>query len=403
MRTTIIISTATLLGLATNSYAGGFSYEGINSTGPLFNYKRFVVQGSAAYVKPNRDYENGTGTNQIGTPVTDSSSSNAVANYSLVAGELKFSIDDHVDCMLQGNEPWKLRNEVSSSFNGRFEQSKFYIDSLGLNAVCSYKFNISDNGLLRFIGGLRTTDLEATRENSIIGAAVPGAPGAVAGMEFTNKYKFESDSRELGYRLGVSFEIPSILLRAQLIYDSPIESDLSGTQTISGNGITLLSPTPVSTHVELPQSISARFQSGINDTTLIFAGVKWQQWSAIPGFKITSATNPLLNRTLTTGWEDGWTVEGGVQKKVSDNLGLSASVTWNEGIGGIYTDSWKFAAGASYDLDENWRVSLGGSASLLTDDYEVSNGAGAGLSSSTYDQGDDWAYAVGIKLQYSIR
>ena len=75
MRTTIIISTATLLGLATNSYAGGFSYEGINSTGPLFNYKRFVVQGSAAYVKQNRDYENGTGTNQIGTPVTDSSSS----------------------------------------------------------------------------------------------------------------------------------------------------------------------------------------------------------------------------------------------------------------------------------------------------------------------------------------
>lgn len=403
MRKIIIMSTAALVGFAGNTQAGGFSNESLNSTGPLFNYKRFVIQGKAAYVKPNRDYENATGTNQIGTPVNDSSSSNAVANYKVVDGELKFAIDDHVDCMLQANEPWRLRNEVSSSFNGRFEQKKFFIDSLGLNAVCSYKTPVSDRGLVRFIGGLRTTDLEATRENSIIGAAVPGVPPALAGLEFTNKYSFESDTRALGYRLGVSYEIPSILLRAQLIYDSPIHSELSGTQKIFGNGLTIMPSTPVTTEVELPQSITARFQSGINDTTLIFAAVRWQEWGAIPGFDIRSSANPALNRTLETGWSDGWTVEGGMQKKLTEDLGLSTSVTWKQGIGGIYTDSWKFAAGVSYDLDENWRISVGGSASLLTDDHEVSNGAGAGLSSSSYDQGDDWAYAFGIRLQFAVQ
>lgn len=393
MFATIVVGSSSL------ATAGGFSTEGVNETGALYNYKSFVIQGSIGYAVPKREYSNGVGTNQLGAAAAGSTSTSASENFFLGDLEMKVGFNKNVDCLLRGHQPYKLRNKVSGDFVGRFEQSEFAIDALGVDATCSYKMEVADGMLVRALGGLRTVNFDAERSNTVIGAAA-GAPGGLAALEFNNTYDFQGDT-ELGWRIGASFEIPEFLLRAQIVYDSEIEADLTGTQTLSNSTATLIDAAPVSTSVTLPQSISARVQSGINETTLAWVGVKWQEWSALNQLSITSP-NPALNRVLTTGFDDGWTVTAGVGKRINEDLSIQASLTWNEGIGGGYTDTWSFGAGAAYDLDDNWRVSVGAGATLLTSSNETSNGSGGGASSSAYEQGNDWAYGVGMKLQYAL-
>ena len=86
-----------------------------------------------------------------------------------------------------------------------------------------------------------------------------------------NTYDLEA-SREFGFRLGASYEIPEYALRAQIIYDSEIDLSAEGTQTIEGRGVS-----DVCSDVTMPQSISARVQTGIDEKTLIYAGVRWME------------------------------------------------------------------------------------------------------------------------------
>jgi long-chain fatty acid transport protein len=263
---------------------------------------------------------------------------------------------------------------------------------LGLNASCSYKFDLGNGYRVRAIAGLISTDVSVKRTNETVLAPPPGLIIA------TNTYDAESD-RGYGYRVGAAFEIPKYALRAQVIYDSKIDLDFTGTQTLPGHPF---SGSAITASLELPQSVAARIQSGINDTTLVYAGVRWTEWSVIDQLDIIGGTSGVGGvNTLPFGYDNGWTVDVGVQKKLSKDLGGSLGVTWNSGIGNGFTDTWGFSAGLSYDLDDNWRISLGGSATLLTSSTE-SNGPASTGATSNYTQGDDWAYAAGLRLQYAI-
>ena len=100
--------------------------------------------------------------------------------------------------------------------------------------------------------------------------------------------------------------------------------------------------------ITLPKSISTRIQTGINETTLIYGGARWTEWSSIGSLSVTGGT-PV---TVPTGYSNAWDVELGVQKKLTKDLSGSASVSWSQGIGGGYNDSWGLSLGVAYDLEE---------------------------------------------------
>ena len=424
LKKSVLALTATTL-ITTAAHAGGFSTEGINPGGVLFNDKKFVAQGALGYAMPQRRFTNGVGTQQHAIPglpptlipAVGSTSTDATPNYFLLSGDLKFRVNDYVDCAVRGHQPYKLDNEVDAGFVGEYIQNSFKIDAVGIDGTCSYKMDIGNGRRVRFIAGVRSTDFEASRGNmasaeylSFVSTLFPEislpalGPG---GPDYMNVYSFDAD-RGYGYRVGGSFEIPQYALRAQIIYDSKIELDLTGSQMIyAGPDVIMNEVARLS--VDMPQSVSARFQTGINQTTLIYGGVRWMNWSDIASLVINIPSNAGLNKVLTTGWDDGWTVEAGVQKKLSDDLSGSLGLKWDKGIGGGYTDTWTASAGLAYDLDDNWRVSLGGSISLLTSSnetsgvpYEPGDSPGGGFSGSAYKQGNDWAYAIGTRIQYSM-
>ena len=415
----VLALTATTL-VATAAQAGGFSTEGVNPGGALFNDKSFVIQGALGYAMPQRRYTNAVGTDQTGAPLSGSTSSDATPNYFLLSGDIKVGFNENIDCAVHGHQPYFLDNEVSSGFEGEYVQNSFQIDSVGIDGSCSYKFDVGNGYRVRLIGGVTSTDFEASRSNLatagylafVSGPMVPfineiAAPNTPD--DYTNTYAFEAD-RGYGYRIGASFEIPQYALRAQVIYNSTIDLELEGSQRIYNATEELLN-TRATLDLELPQSIAARVQSGINQTTLLYAGVRWMDWSEVSSLLIKVPANPFgaLDKTLTTGYVDGWTLEAGVEKKLSKDLGASLGLKWDKGIGGGYTDTWSVSGGLAYDLDDNWRISFGGSVSLLTDSTETSgdpfeaDSPGGGDSGVIYQQGNDWAYAIGTRLQFSIK
>ena len=367
--------------LASAAQASGWGTEGVNPGGALFNDKTFVIQGAVGYVAPERNYTGATTTLNPGT--LTAANSNVGQNYYVLSGDLKFAVSEEVDCALRAHRPYHNDTKADSNWLGATYTLSTEIDSLALDGTCSYKFDVADGQRLRLIGGVTSTDLEITRTNILSAAA-----GASAGA--TNSYNLEGD-RVFGYRLGASYEIPKYALRAQIIYDSERDMNLSGVQTVNG---TMVAPAMVS--ITLPKAISARVQTGINQTTLVYGGVRWTEWSVIQSLSVTGGT-PVA---VSTGYKNGWTVETGVQKKLTDDLAGSASITWNQGIGGGYNDTWSFAAGIAYDLDDNFRVSFGASATYLTS----SSGEGGALGGAivSYNQANDWAYAAAVRLQYSM-
>lgn len=398
--------------------ATGFSTEGVDPAAALFSYKSFELRAALAHVWAGRDYENGSGTVQgpplLGLPraISGSSDTDAADDYNLASGDLKIGIGDNLDCAGRWHEPYKLTNEVSDDFVGRYELSKFHISSEGIDGTCSVKFPVTETGLLRLIAGIRSVELDAERNNFVPAEALLAAgtiPSlAVLAGEPTTSYQLSSDERDYGHRLGAAFEIPAMALRAQIIYDSEIDVSMSGTQTLTVPLIPLAGGTttttaPVSTSFTLPQAISARFQTGINPTTLVWMGARWQEWSVIQGLTVEGGI--AGDRTFDTNWNDGWTLEAGVGKKLTENLSVRGSVTWNEGIGDGYTDTWTFAGGAAIRLDEYVTLNLGGSATLLTDSTEeddTSYGGGALMSEASYEQGEDWAFAIGAQIVIAV-
>ena len=384
-RNSVLTFAATSM-LATAAHASGWGTEGINPGGALFNDKSFVIQGAAIYALPERNYTGATATNPPAT--LTSANTNAADTFVLTSGDVKFAVNEAVDCALRAHEAY--HNDTSADLNwlGATYTLSTDISSLALDGTCSYKFAVGDGYRLRLIGGVTSTDLSVTRSNVLDALTAAGA-GAAQGA--INTYSLEGD-RVYGYRLGASFEIPKYALRAQVIYDSERDINLVGTQSITGLGV--VAPALVS--ITLPKSISARVQSGINATTLVYGGVRWTEWSVIQALSVTGGT-PV---SVTTGYKNGWDVEVGVQKKLTSDLSGSAAISWTKGIGGGYTDSWGLSAGLAYDLDDNWRVSVGASARYLTS----SNGEGGtlGLSTVSYNQANDWAYDAGVRLQYAL-
>ena len=102
----------------------------------------------------------------------------------------------------------------------------------------------------------------------------PGVGGA-SGFE----YDLDEDL-ETGFVFGAAYEIPEIALRASLTYFSEIDYESDSTERFSiggvlGDGVDIDS----TTEFETPQAINLDVQSGVAEGTLVFAGLRWTDWS----------------------------------------------------------------------------------------------------------------------------
>ncbi|MEM1378263.1 MAG: outer membrane protein transport protein, partial [Pseudomonadota bacterium] len=211
-------------------------------------------------------------------------------------------------------------------------------------------------------------------------------------------YNFSLSDLEPGFRVGAAYEIPEIALRAELMYRSAVNISATGTFLQTTAAAALVPNVAENQNATgdgtFPQSLELNLQTGVVPGWLVFGSVKWTDWSVFETLNYfgNGASGPA---TLDFFYRDGWTVSGGVGHQINEQLAVSASLTWDRGVGtgwdlagaDVYTlavgGSWKpnekseFRAGLAYStfggatqfadntgtfLNTPWKVSDGGSA-----------------------------------------
>ncbi len=142
------------------------------------------------------------------------------------------------------------------------------------------------------------------------------AYGPVAGYEVD----FDQDIG-YGFLVGGAFEIPDIALRLAVTYNSRVEHDFRGQESLNGQP---LGPKNTTT-VETPQTANVDFQTGIAEDTLLLANIRWADWSE---FEITPPNFEAQTGTGLVSLEDTISYRLGVARRFTPAFSALAAVLY---------------------------------------------------------------------------
>lgn len=199
-----------------------------------------------------------------------------------------------------------------------------------------------------------------------------------------------------GWMAGIAYSKPEIALKASLTYRSEIDHDIKFGETVPAAGI---SGVANEVTITTPESYNLDFQTGLNQTTLLNAKVRYVPWSKF-GIK-PKIYGERSGTNLVSYDEDGWTAELGLGKKLSDKWAVSGSVGWDSGAGNPVTSlgpvegNWNVGLGAKYNITPEWSVS-GGAKYLKFGDATAKVPDGTNVGEFTNNDG----MVYGVRLSY---
>ncbi|TDH39177.1 transporter [Pseudohoeflea suaedae] len=392
------------LAAAGAAQAGGLERGGYN-VDLLFDSSRFTTEAGVTYVMPERDLNNVTDLNPAdGGGVGPTDGVRDTSSYAIPRVGAKVGIGEAVDCMADYSQPFGAHSNPGSNWAGANSNIETKIDSDNYAATCSYKFQ-AGKGQFRIIGGVSYLEIGGFKERLVLGIPLPGNGTGVGRVDL--------DASGVGWRAGVAYEMPEIALRVSAMYYSEVELDnLSGSLDLTE--VSPLIPgglggatTPIFGSTTMPQSFELKVQSGIAPGWLAFGSVKWVDWSVMQSIALCptftsgvacTSGGPTEATSLDLYYRDGWTVTGGVGHKFTDTISGLVAVSWDRGTStflGTQSDTWTFAAGASFTPSENVEIRLGGALGVLTSGSSIDEHI-------SYDYGNDLVSAVSgaIKVKF---
>ncbi|OHV81277.1 OmpP1/FadL family transporter [Ensifer sp. LCM 4579] len=211
------------------------------------------------------------------------------------------------------------------------------VESFAVTGLLRYKltdrFSVFGGPRLQRLGG-----------HTDIAVFAGGVPAGFANVEF-------EDTWAAGYAIGGAFEIPEAHVRVAVTYNSAIDYDLDTSGAYVGT-----------TSVEMPQSVNIDLQAPVSLSTLLFATVRWAEWSEAtirpPGYPLGSLTHFNDTTTYRLGvlqmFDENWA--GFTALTYEPETGISADAPidatdglWGATIGAIYTqDQVRVTAAVSY-------------------------------------------------------
>lgn len=196
---------------------------------------------------------------------------------------------------------------------------------------------------------------------------------------------------QFGAILGVAYERPDIALRVGLTWEQGVTHEFDTSESFgdffdTGDG---------KTEVDMPQSITLDFQTGVAPETLVFGSVKWTEWSV---WEVrTPQYEELTGRRVTGIDNDAFTYKLGVGRAINDDLSVFGQVTYEPDNGDELsrlapTDGrYGIGFGASYTY-ENVKFTGGIEYSRL----------GSGTDSTDVKFADSDVLGIGMTIGYSF-
>ncbi len=374
------------------AFAGGYD-TGEQNWDFLFQQERAAFEAETKYISPRRELKNVRNINPF-IPVSPNASDNVRETSSFFVNRvsLAFRPNDGFGCLASYRQPWAGYADYGNDWVGAFSAIRQDFTSVDYGLICSISSNL-ETGRLHFLAGLSHQEIEydLTR-NSALGVSETRV----------------SDS-DIGWRLGVAYEIPEYALRASLIYNSQLDFDPSGTVSFASIPTVI----PVAGSMSLPQSAELKLQSGIAPGWLAFGNAKWTDWSVLDEMTICPVSAPQCNQAtavsgLTLLWEDTWTLTAGAAHQLSETFSLAGHVTWDQGASQGFTsqtDTWNFGLTTISNPLPNLEIKLGGSVGILTGgSLSTANLAGGTVNpvgyTATFDSDLVYTLNASLKLEF---
>jgi len=292
------------------------------------------------------------------------SSKNMAKSYTSLGFALKYGITDKIDLAVFLNQPFGADAEYTTGF---YEGLTAIWESNQVAGVIKYQAapRISVYGGLRAVQSqaeitipdllIRTGIASQIPEElpSSVPEALQTAIALVQSPDGALVYGAETDQNtQVGYIIGAAYERPEIALRVALTYESGLTHDFESSETLPAIGADSAKGT---FDIEMPQSVTLDFQSGVATDTLVFGSIRWSEWSV---WEVRPSVYESLTGDRVTGLDDDvYTYRLGVGRRVSDDLSVFARVTYEDAQGGISsrlapTDGLaSYGIGGSYTID----------------------------------------------------
>lgn len=351
-----------LMGLLANTcYATGISiFNGSNTWFLLDGEKKGVALNlEALYIDTKARFRNARASSSIqgvefpvsGSSRVDSSNQELIPNLSL-----RVDFSDKVACFGRIGRPFFAESSPGSSWQGRHIFTASEIDSHGIDASCAYKFNVGRKSRLSFIGGFRFYELQLEALTLTPEALLEPVLGFRA--ELQQRIAVEStDNFDTGWRLGLAYEIPEYKMGINLVYNSAINTHLSGASTIFLPGNNIVDPTTLS--LDIPQSVELQLRSGLPLWGGSVAGlnIRWEEWSEWSSLVTELEGAGTVIRQLN--WRDSLSAALNLGTSINDKWALGAEMGWVSSFSLDAGDQWYIGAGGHYTVRPSMEIGLG--------------------------------------------
>ena len=252
------------------------------------------------------------------------------------------------------NAPFGLKTEYDNGWMGRFQALKSEIKTYNFNPTLSWRANEQ----LSFGVGANYQRIQAELTNSLNytaviaqalqtqvaagtlpAAAVPGLLALNQNLEGTTGVR--GDDAAWGFNVGMLYEFSpdtrvGLSYRSSLDYTvegsvqfaPPTAANATGAAIIAGASATQLASGPARVDIELPDSAIASAYHRIGKVELL-ADVAWTGWSSIQELRIERNNGTLLSVTPER-WEDTWRFAFGATYQLNDQWKLRSGLAFDE-------------------------------------------------------------------------
>ena len=329
----------------------------------------FETGGYAEFTYSNRNYD-----------VTDNMFAPTSSMYGDVSGaaiSVKFDVNDKIAVgFAQYNQAGISLNYQGAGsqipgFNAVGPMVDLEIDALAVMG----KYVVGEN--FSVLGGVKRTSVaDATADIFKLSGATSAATA--------------TGTSETGYIAGVAYERKDIALRVEYIIEQDVDFELVTTGGLLGAGTG-------NTTGSIPDYQTINFQSGVAEDTLVFGSIRRADWS-----NHQIAVAPQTQAAPTSTFSDSTTYSIGVGRKISDELSLSASYSFeadSEPTGTSLlstTDGYDtIGLGARYTLSSGTIISGGVALTNVGDKTVTTSGIPGAFT-------DNSVTSYGIKLAYKF-
>ncbi len=300
----------------------------------MVNLKRPEVQLGASLLLPNADFDD-TGSTYTApallggatSAVTGDDSGNPFDSELIPHVYGVLPINDRFAIGMGISAPFGLADKYDSDFTGRYNSTDSELKTIDFQPSAAMKVN----HWLNVGAGVNIQYVYANLKNKI---PAPTAGGASPDPDADGSLKLAGDDWTVGYNVGLQL-MPTATTKVGLTYKTAINHRLEG-------DVDLLNPTsvflgadsgtsvsvPGSAKLSTPDIASFAVSQQIDEKWTVLGSVNWYGWSNFDNIAVT--TSGLGNSQTEQGYENTWGFAAGARYRLNDKWLLKGGVQYDQ-------------------------------------------------------------------------